>query len=65
MIDSSLLFEDNATTIDGGENADPEQQRGTLKLQANLSNSTYSATSYVAASSMTNGPLVKFVSNAP
>jgi hypothetical protein len=73
-IDSSVLFEDVATTIDGGENATPEQQQnallgcgtdgGAYGVQANLSNPAYSAASYVAAGYKTSGLLVKVVRNA-
>ncbi|KAG7289221.1 hypothetical protein NEMBOFW57_005586 [Staphylotrichum longicolle] len=73
-IDSSVLFEDIATAIDGGEKATPEQQQkallgcgvdgGAFGVQANLSNPAYSAASYLAAGYKTSGLLVKVVHNA-
>jgi hypothetical protein len=71
-VDSSVLFEDIATAIDGGEAATPEQQSltllgcgtngGALGIQANTSNAAYAAASYVAAGYTTAGLLVKVVS---
>ncbi len=71
-IDSSVLFEDIATVIDGGEKATPEQQQiallgcgvngGAFGVQANASNPAYSAASYVSAGYKTTGLLVKVVS---
>ncbi len=71
-IDSSVLFEDIATAIDGGEKATPEQQQlallgcgangGAFGVQANTSNPAYSAASYVSAGYKTTGLLVKVVS---
>jgi hypothetical protein len=73
-VDSSVLFEDIAATIDGGENATPEQRQkaligcgtagGAFAVQANLSNPAYLAASYVAAGYKTSGLLVKVVSNS-
>jgi hypothetical protein len=73
-VDSSVLFEDIATAIDGGENATPEEQLNTLLgcgtdggafgVQANMSNPAYSDESYVAAGYKTSGLLVKVVSSA-
>jgi hypothetical protein len=73
-VDSSVLFEDIAATIDGGENATSEQREkallgcgadgGAFAVQANLSNPAYSAASYVAAGYKTSGLLVKVVSNS-
>ncbi|KAK4156925.1 hypothetical protein C8A00DRAFT_30128 [Chaetomidium leptoderma] len=75
-VDSSVLFEDIATAIDGGEKATPEQQQqqknallgcgtdgGAFGVQANLSNPAYSAESYVAAGYSMSGLLVKVVSS--
>jgi len=73
-IDSSVLFEDIATAIDGGERATPEEQQkallgcgvdgGASGVQANLTNPAYSAESYVAAGYKSSGLLVKVVTNA-
>ncbi|OIW26604.1 hypothetical protein CONLIGDRAFT_581467, partial [Coniochaeta ligniaria NRRL 30616] len=72
--DSSVLFEDIASAIDGGEEATTEQQQsfllgcgtdgGTIGVQANVSNPAYWASSYVASGYKTSGLLVKVVSNA-
>ena len=71
-IDSSVLFEDIATAIDGGEKATPEQQQlallgcgtngGAFGVPANTSNPAYSAASYVSAGYKATGLLVKVVS---
>jgi hypothetical protein len=73
-VNSSVLFEDIAATIDGGENPTPEQRQkallgcgtngGAFAVQANLTNPAYSAASYVAAGYKTSGLLVKVVSNS-
>ncbi len=72
-VDSSVLFEDIATAIDGGEKAAPEQQSlallgcgtngGALGVRANASNPAYDAAAYVAAGYKTTGLLVKVVSS--
>lgn len=72
-IDSSVLFEGIATTIDGGENATPEQQKkfligcstdgGAYAVQANLSSLAYTDAAYVAAGYKSTGLLVKVVAN--
>lgn len=73
-VDSSVLFEDIATAIDGGEHATPEEQQkallgcgadgGAFGVQANLSNPAYSSSSYVEAGYKTTGLLVKVVSGS-
>ncbi len=72
-IDSSVLFEDIATTIDGGEKATAEEQLnfllgcgtdgGAFTVQANLTNPAYADAAYVGAGYKTGGLLVKVVKN--
>lgn len=72
-LDSSVLFEDIATAIDGGEKATSEQQKaallgcgtdgGAFGVQANLSNPAYAAASYVASGYKPTGLLVKVVNS--
>lgn len=73
-VDSSILFEDIATAIDGGEKATPEQQAaallgcgadgGSFAIQANLTNAAaYSSATYIASGYKTTGLLLKIVAS--
>ncbi len=74
-IDSSVLFEDIAATIDNGEKATAEQKAkaiigcgsdgGTFVAQANLTNPAYKADSYIKAGFKTTGLLVKVTKAFP
>lgn len=74
-IDSSVLIEDIATTIDGGEKATAEQEAkaiiscgadgGTLAIQVSTANPAYRADSYVKAGWNTSGILVKVTNVEP
>ena len=74
-IDSSVLYEDLATTIDGGEKATPEEQKkallgcgtdgGAVGVQVNSTNPAYKAASYISAGYKTSGLLLKVVTNPP
>lgn len=71
---SSVLFEDIASTIDGGEKATDEDKKkaiigclasgGSLGVQANLDNKAYSSEKYKAAIYSPEGIMIKVVSNA-
>ncbi|XWW96728.1 hypothetical protein V2A60_004708 [Cordyceps javanica] len=71
---SSVLFEDIATTIDGGEKAtDPQKQAaiigclssgGTLGVLVNAANPVYSSAKYKANNFTPDGIMVKIVNNA-
>jgi len=72
-VNSSVLFADIATTIDGGPNATPEQQQaasllgcatdgGSLGVAVNATHPTYSGSTYPAGY-VTEGILIKVVSS--
>lgn len=71
-INSSVLFADIATTIDGGANASPEQQAaaligcdtdgGSLGVAVNTTNPTYSGSTYPVGYT-TSGILIKIVAS--
>ncbi|KAI1424014.1 hypothetical protein F5Y12DRAFT_797652 [Xylaria sp. FL1777] len=71
-LDTSVLYADIATTIDGGPNATPEQQAnsllgcstsgGSFGVQVNTSNPTYTGPTYPAGYS-TDGMIIKIVSS--
>ena len=68
---SSVLFEDIATTIDGGPNATPEQQAaallgcatdgGSLGTIVNATNPAYTSAAYKALSAVSSGLVIKVV----
>ncbi|KAI0205631.1 hypothetical protein F4808DRAFT_409740 [Astrocystis sublimbata] len=71
-VDSSVLFADIATTIDGGANADETQQAaallgcgtdgGSLGVTVNATNPTYSGSTYPAGY-VTEGIIIKIVAS--
>lgn len=70
---SSVLFEDIASTIDGGERATDEQKKaaiigclsagGSLGVKANLTNPAYSSDKYKAGNFSPEGIMIKIVTN--
>ncbi|KAI6083746.1 hypothetical protein F4821DRAFT_262617 [Hypoxylon rubiginosum] len=71
-VDSSVLFEDIATTIDGGETTAAHQasivdcltEGGSLGVLVNSTNAAYSAATYTSAGYTPQGILIKIVSGA-
>ncbi|KAI1771427.1 hypothetical protein F4818DRAFT_204031 [Hypoxylon cercidicola] len=71
-VDSSVLFEDIATTIDGGETTaahkasivDCLTEGGSLGVLVNATHPAYSAATYTSAGYTPNGILIKIVSSA-
>ncbi|XXG95202.1 hypothetical protein Hte_001462 [Hypoxylon texense] len=71
-VDSSVLFEDIATTIDGGEATAVHQasivdcltEGGSLGVLVNATNAAYSAATYTSAGYTPQGILIKIVSSA-
>lgn len=74
-IDSSVLFEDIANTIDGGAGATDAQKAaaiigcltdgGSLGVQANLTRDAYKSATYTAAGYQPSGILIKIVNSTP
>lgn len=72
-LNSSVLFEDIATTIDGGVGANATQKAGaiigclasggTLGVQVNATNAAYTASAYTGAGYVTGGIMIKIVSS--
>jgi hypothetical protein len=73
-VNTSVLFEDIATTMDGGVGATPAQQAevllgcgtdgGAMGVQVNATHPTYSSPAYQALNAETYGIIIKVVSSA-
>lgn len=74
-VNSSVLYEDVATTIDGGPDATPEQadealigcdtEGGSLGVLVNSTHPTYNSTAYKTLSAVTSGIVIKVVAFIP